>query len=80
MKITASAAEKFEDEQSNSGESKISSESEIEDLDAGDDPATFAVVDQLKISTELQRAALCSHCGTDGLTLEEKGSCGLGTE
>ena len=80
MKITASAAEKSEDEQSNSGESDISSESEIEDLDTGDDPATFAVVDRLKVNSELQRAASCSHCETDGLTLEEKGSCGLGTE
>ena len=80
MKIAASAAEKSEDEQSNSGESNTSSESEIEDLDASDDPATFAVVERLKVNSELQRAASCSHCGTDGLTLEEKGSCGLGTE
>ena len=39
--MTASAAKKFEDEKSDSGESNISSESEIED--AGDNPATFAV-------------------------------------
>ena len=47
IKIIASAAEKFDDEKSDSGESNISSESEIED--AGDNPATFAVVDWLKI-------------------------------
>ena len=58
IKITASAAEKFEDKKSDSGESNISSESEIED--AGDNPATFAVVDRLKISSEPQCAASCT--------------------
>ena len=42
---------------SDSGESNISSESEIED--AGDNPATFAVVDRLKISSE----ASCTDSG-----------------
>ena len=51
IKITASAAEKFEDKKSDSGESNISLESEIED--AGNNSATFAVVDRLKISSEL---------------------------
>ena len=55
IKITASAAEKFVDEKSDSGESNISSESEIED--AGDNPATFAV------SSEPQRAASCTDSG-----------------
>ena len=59
--ITASAAEKFEDEKSDSGESNISSESKIED--AGDNPATFAVVDRLKISSEHQREASCTDSG-----------------
>ena len=59
--ITASAAEKFEDEKSDSKGSNISSESEIED--AGDNPATFAVVDQLKIISEPQRAASCTDSG-----------------
>ena len=59
--ITSSAAEKFEDKKSDSGESNISSESEIED--AGDNPATFAVVDRLKISSEPQRAASCTDSG-----------------
>ena len=49
------SGEKFKDEKSDSGESNISSESEIED--AGDNPATFAVVDRLKISSEPQREA-----------------------
>ena len=48
--ITASAAEKFEDDKSDSEESNISSESKIED--AGDNPATFAVVYRLKLSSE----------------------------
>ena len=59
--ITASAEEKFKDEKSDSGESNISSESEIED--AGDNPATFAVVDRLKISSEPQREASCTDSG-----------------
>ena len=59
--ITASAAEKFKEEKSDSGESNISSESEMED--AGDNPATFAVVDRLKMSSEPQRAASCTHSG-----------------
>ena len=59
--ITASAAEKFEDEKSDIGESNFSSESEIED--AGDNQATFAVVDRLKISSEPQRAASCTDSG-----------------
>ena len=53
--ITASAAEKFEDEKLDSGESNIE--------DAGDNPATFAVVDRLKISSEPQRAASCTDSG-----------------
>ena len=40
------------------------SESEFED--AGDDPATFAVVYRLKISSEPQLAPSCSYCETDG--------------
>ena len=56
--ITASAVEKFKDEKSDSGESNISSESEIED--DGDNPATFAVADRLKISSEPQHAASCT--------------------
>ena len=59
--ITASAAEKFEDDKSESGESNISSESEIKD--AGDNPATFAVVDRLKLSSEPQREASCTDSG-----------------
>ena len=59
--ITASGEEKFKDEKSDSGESNISSESEIED--AGDNPATFAVVDRLKISSEPQREASCTDSG-----------------
>ena len=48
MKITASAAEEF-DELPDSGDSNTSaSPSEYEFEDAGDDPATFVVVDQLK--------------------------------
>ena len=39
-------------------ELNISSESEIKD--AGDNPATFAVVDRLKISSEPQHAASCA--------------------
>ena len=58
IKITASAAEKFEDKKSDNGESNISSESEIED--AGNNSATFVVVDRLKISSELKRAASCT--------------------
>ena len=49
MKITASAAEEFIDELPDSGDSNTSaSPSESEFEDAGDDPATFAVVDRLK--------------------------------
>ena len=59
--ITASTAEKFKDEKSDSGESNISSGSEIEH--AGDNPATFAVVDRLKISSEPQRTASCTDSG-----------------
>ena len=59
--ITASAAEKFEDDKSDSGESNISSESKIED--AGDTSATFAVVDRLKLSSEPQREASCTESG-----------------
>ena len=59
--ITASAAEKFEDDKSDSGESNISSESKIED--AGDNSATFAVVDRLKLSSEPQREASCTESG-----------------
>ena len=52
MKITASAAEEFIDELSwsdirDSNTSASPSENELED--AGDDPATFAVVDRLKM-------------------------------
>ena len=61
IKITASAAEKFEDERSDSGESNISLKSEIQD--AGDNPATFAVVDQLKISNEPQHPASRTDSG-----------------
>ena len=39
----------------------MSSKSEIED--AGDNPATFAVVDWLKISSEPQHAASCTDSG-----------------
>ena len=49
MKIAASAAEEFIDELPDSEDSNTSAsplESEFED--AGDDPATFAVVDRLK--------------------------------
>ena len=59
--ITASAAEKFEDDKSDSGESNISLESKIED--AGDNSATFAVVDRLKLSSEPQREASCTESG-----------------
>ena len=59
--ITDSAVEKFKDEKSDSGESNSSSESEIED--AGDNPATFAVVNQLKIGSEPQHAASCTDSG-----------------
>ena len=49
MKITASAAEKFIDKLPDSGDSNTSaSPSESEFEDAGDDPATFAVVVRLK--------------------------------
>ena len=48
-KITASAAEEFIDELPDSGDSDTSaSPSESEFKDAGDDPATIAVFDQLK--------------------------------
>ena len=47
----------FIDELSNSGDSNTSaSPSESEFEDAGNDPATFAVIDWLKISSELQLA------------------------
>ena len=54
IKITASAAEKFEDKKSDSGEYSFveSSESEIEDRRCRQQ-FTFAVVDRLKISSEL---------------------------
>ena len=61
--MTASAAEKFEDDKSDSGESNISSETKIED--AGDNPATFAVVDRLKLSSEPQREASCTESGEE---------------
>ena len=61
IKTTALAAEKFEDEKSDSKESNISLESEIEG--AGDNPANFAVVDRLKISSEPQCAASCTDSG-----------------
>ena len=48
-KITASVAKEFIDELYDSGDSNTSSSpSESEFEDAGDDPATFAVVDRLK--------------------------------
>ena len=59
--LTASAVEKFKDEKSDSRESNINSGSEIED--AGDNPATFAVVDRLRVSSEPQHAALCTDSG-----------------
>ena len=49
MKITASAAEEFIDKLPDRGDFNTSaSPSESEFEDAGDDPATFAVVDRLK--------------------------------
>ena len=50
MKITASAVEEFIDELPDNGDSMntSASPSESEFEDAGDDPATFDVVDRLK--------------------------------
>ena len=62
MKITALAAEEFIDELPDSGDSNTSaSPSEPEFEDAGDDPATFTVVDQLK-----KKNQRTSACRTDG--------------